>query len=359
MSLSLDPGSLHDEDAIESEIQQLQGQLRRVRKQRELLELRHALAEEQRLLEDVKYRLAASASHPPTIAYQPPPTDPAPMNDAQPMHGIKRSHSAVSLDDVEEHVSKVSSHDSEDHVSDPGWVANWPQGDESELSDDEDYPSSTTTSVGNKSVRSDDLSVYSDASESDAPNSSPPHLPFEGFFEITTRGAFRHFKRRLADHFSKYREEFRLDELKVREVGCHLSPDLFREWLIAGRDNTWCDLHDFLLQKLPPRRGRRNGNITAMYWAARQREDQTVHNYNSWLMDLEIDMPQLLDEELRITKLLDGVLPEVRHAWLGQKVDHPIGFDLLVTHLAGAERRLLNRVEKLGGKIPPNKKPRN
>ncbi|GES64627.1 hypothetical protein ATEIFO6365_0009011600 [Aspergillus terreus] len=268
MSLSLDPGSLRDEDAIDSEIQQLQDQLRRVRKQRELLELRHALAEEQRLLEDVKYRLAASASHTPTIAYQHPPTDTAPMNDAQPVHGIKRSHSVVSLDDVEENLSQVSSHDSEDNASVPGWVANWPQGDESELSDDEDYPSSTTTSVGNESVRSDDLSVYSDAPESDAPNSSPsvlPRLPFEGFFEITTRGAFRQFKRRLADHFSKYREEFRYDEINILEVERHLPGELLGEWLESGRANTWCDLHDFLLQKLPPRRGRRNGNITAMY----------------------------------------------------------------------------------------------
>jgi hypothetical protein len=287
------------------------------------------------------------------------------MNYAQPVHRIKRSHSVVSLDDVEEHVSQVSSHDSEDNASDPGWVANWPQGDETELSGDEDYPSSTTTSVENESVRSDDLSVYSDASESDAPNSSssvlPPHLPFEGFFEITTRGAFRHFKRRLAGHFSKHREEFRPDEFKVLEVYHHLSPELLGEWLRAERDKTWCELHDFLLQKLPPRRGRRNGNITAMYWAARQREDQSVHNYNSYLLDLEVEMPQLLNEDQLIMKFLDGVLPEVRFAWVGPSAPHSVESDYvaMVNSLAAAERSLPKRVEKLGDRIHPQAGTRN
>ncbi|KAL5356136.1 hypothetical protein BJX96DRAFT_171325 [Aspergillus floccosus] len=347
MPLSLDPASLHDEDAIESEIQQLQGQLRRVRKQRELLELRAALAEEQRLLEDVKYRLEASASHTPTAEYQPPPRD------------------LVSLDDVEDHVSEVSSQDIED-VSVSERVANWAQGDESELSDDQDYTPSTTSSVGSEFSLSDGLSVYSDASESDAPGSSwnssssftPPPLSFEGVFEITTRGAFRHFKRRLADHFSKYSKEFRHDKWKVYEVERHLSRELLDEWLAAEREKTWCELHDFLLQKLPRRRGKRNGNICAMYWAASQREDQPVYNYNSYLMDLEVEMPQLLDEDLLVIKLLGGVLREVRHEWLGGKVDHPIKLDCLVGDLAAAERRLPGRVEKLAGKIPPHKKPR-
>ncbi|EAU31777.1 predicted protein [Aspergillus terreus NIH2624] len=368
--LSLDPGSLRDDDAIESEILQLQDQLRRVRKQRELLELRHALAEEQRLLEDVKYRLAASASHTPTTAYPPPPIDSVPMNDAQPVHGIKRSHSAVSLDDVEEHVSQVSSHDSEDNASDPGWVANWPQGDEIELSDDEDYPSSTTTSVGNESVRSDDLSVDSDAESNPSvfswDSSSDifrPELPFDGFFTITTRGAYRDFKRKLANHFSQYSKRFSLDKWKVREAEVNLSGGLLAEWRKAKRDETWLELHNFLLQKHSRRRGKRNGNINAMYWAARQREDQSVHNYNSYLLDLEVEMPQLLNEDQLIMKLLDGVLPEVRFAWVGPSAPHSVESDYvaMVNSLAAAERSLPKRVEKLGDKIhPPSgfKKPR-
>lgn len=100
-----------------------------------------------------------------------------------------------------------------------------------------------------------------------------------------------------------------------------------------------------------------------MYWAARQREDQSVHNYNSYLLDLEVEMPQLLNEDQLIMKFLDGVLPEVRFAWVGPSAPHSVESDYvaMVNSLAAAERSLPIRVEKLGDRIhPPSgyKKPR-
>ncbi|KAL4894670.1 hypothetical protein BDV59DRAFT_174802 [Aspergillus ambiguus] len=81
-------------EAIESEILQLRQELLRVQRRRELLELRYALSEEQKLLEDVRRRLESSVLHTPVS------TQPLPIAPAPPVHGIKRSHSEISLQEL-------------------------------------------------------------------------------------------------------------------------------------------------------------------------------------------------------------------------------------------------------------------
>lgn len=177
-------------------------------------------------------------------------------------------------------------------------------------------------------------------------------LPVTTIYEGNSRKEFNSFKRKLAEHFAVNGQLFANERYQVLEALRHVSRSIAERWMIHSEwkeDDSWLEFHSFLDQQLPTTRYT-SLYAESLYQTAKQRENQSIHQFMRYLSGLEAAMPRLFDEEQRSLKLWHGTIPKV--CQVSRVLPYDSCFNALVDSLEKAEASLPQRVQALGGSIP-------
>lgn len=346
------PNSTNSDEVMDLEILRLQEELQRVRKQRQLLQLRSEVAKEQQLLAEAQESLELAKSATPVVERPRQYTQSvvAPLaNDSSggSVQGIKRSYSESSDDAYEP--------EPEPKLENVGGETNASEGDQQQEVNGRE---NTQNSEGHNGAAENGQGQQEAEVEG---GEVPPTFTVKKQYRGVNRKEYNVLIEFLESHFAQYQRYYAPDNRRIEEGLRHVTPDIARAWgnyvLPTGQTQpTWSDFHKFLLSWLPktdPAIARRN------YYGRTQRVDQTVREFSNHLGSWESQLEELLTEKQRIQNLYDRVLPEVREEarpfqYQGNHfLDH-------VAHLQTVESRIPSRQHlqhKMKG--PKNHHPRN
>lgn len=350
------PNSTNSDETMDLEILRLQEELQRVRKQRQLLQLRSEIAKEQQLLAEAQESLELAKSATPVVErprqYTHSAVTPLPNGSGGGLvQGIKRSHSESSDDAYEPEMEPKLGPKLEN-------VGGQTDAREGEQQQEVNGRENTQNDEGlNGAAESGQRQQEAEVEGGEV----PPTFTVKKQYRGVNRKEYNVLIEFLESHFAQYQRYYAPDNRRIEEGLRHVTPDIARAWgnyvLPAGQTQpTWSDFHRFLLSWLPksdPAIARRN------YYGRTQRVDQTVREFSNHLGSWESQLEELLTEKQRIQNLYDRVLPEVREEakpfqYQGNNfLDH-------VAHLQTVESRMPSRQHlqhKMKG--PRNHHPKN
>lgn len=345
--------STNSDETMDLEILRLQEELQRMRKQRQLLQLRSEIAKEQQLLAEAQESLELAKSATPVVERPRQYTQSvvAPLangSGGESVQGIKRLYSESS-DDVYEP-------EMEPKLENVGGQTDAREGEQQQevngrenTQNDEGLNGAAESGQGQQEAEVEGGEV-------------PPTFTVKKQYRGVNRKEYNVLIEFLESHFAQYQRYYAPDNRRIEEGLRHVTPDIARAWgnyvlhSTGQTQPTWSDFHKFLLSWLPksdPAIARRN------YYGRTQRVDQTVREFSNHLGSWESQLEELLTEKQRIQNLYDRVLPEVREEarpfqYQGNNfLDH-------VAHLQTVESRMPSRQHlqyKMKG--PRNHHPKN
>ncbi|PYI04406.1 hypothetical protein BO78DRAFT_398953 [Aspergillus sclerotiicarbonarius CBS 121057] len=153
----------------------------------------------------------------------------------------------------------------------------------------------------------------------------------------------------LGAHFTRWKDYYHFDERKIAEARRHLALLFWEKWAEQVESNgglpTWHGFRSFILE--------RKGKIVGLeallerYDGACQRTTQSVQDYAATLTEIQRLIGPVPDDNERIRKLYDTVLPEVRAA-APHPQTHLGDFRAWVKMLAEVEIQIPCRYEMVG-----------
>ncbi|PWY86661.1 hypothetical protein BO70DRAFT_360439 [Aspergillus heteromorphus CBS 117.55] len=190
------------------------------------------------------------------------------------------------------------------------------------------------------------------------PLERPPYLSSTVMLFDGTRPEFRDMLMELQAHFDRYTTYFYSRDAphrKMEETRRHMSGRLARKWeeYVLGHPerDRWRNFCSFVADF------RAEGPVDVAvnpaahrYNLAMQKPTQTVLDYASHLTQMEHDMGVVYDDEARIFKLWDSLLPEVRAA-APTPESFPGDFRQWIKKLTGIELRIPGRYAVIGPKV--------
>lgn len=302
-------------DDMDVEIIRLQEELQKVRKQRQLLQLRSEIAKEQQLLAEAQesLELVKAKSATPVVerprqytrsSIVAPASNVTNGSGSGLVQGIKRSHSESSDDVYEPEL------DLELKLKNAGGQTNAREGDQQQEVNEQE---NAQHGEGHNGAAENGQSQQEGDIEG---GEIPPTFTVKKQYRGVNRKEYNVLIDFLESHFIQYQRYYAPDSRKIEEGLRHATPDIARAWgnyvLATGQAQpTWSAFQKFLMSWLPktdPAVARRN------YYGRTQRVDQTVREFSNHLGSWEAHLEELLTENQRVQNLYDRVLPEVRDA---------------------------------------------
>ncbi|PWY81664.1 hypothetical protein BO94DRAFT_587369 [Aspergillus sclerotioniger CBS 115572] len=199
---------------------------------------------------------------------------------------------------------------------------------------------------------------YSEEAE-DFPQGEPPSLALGPIFHESPQADLQEAISRLEEHFAQWGHYYYSDERKIMEGRRHMSILLLDKWTEHVMSNpglhTWHGFRSFVLHREVKSLG--SEEAARRYDRAFQKPTQSVRDHASHLTQLEHEMGVVFDDDERILKLYDTILPEVRAI-----ADHPrwhqSDFRAWVKRLSAVELQIPCRYQVIGRKLEMQRKRR-
>ena len=358
-------GSAED---LEAEIRQAQAQLSRLKKQRELIDIKQKVAEEERELELARTRLLAATT------LELPPATPA----STPSRADSKQNSKAGIDGGQKKVFAARS----EQITAPAPVTQAADRHPSEAKPSEPKPSSkppvsglnleqlralaaaTRSPAAQTAVKSESRSSLQPSARSFHPESSvhAPPVPNVPVYNGRALGEFKNFSMGLERHFDKYPEWYKVDERKITRALKHVALNIEDEWKrhirhLPAEKVTYGNFCTFLIHQLQT--GVYPDVARSRYMDSYQRPAQSVTDFSNWMQQWVPHFPNNDSERDRMRHLFEHLMNRVRNEADKTHLDFDNYYEF-VEYLQRVEDSIGSRAESLGRRaINPRKRPRS
>ncbi|CAI7660748.1 unnamed protein product [Penicillium glandicola] len=351
-------------DDLEAEIRQAQAQLSRLKKQRELIDIKQKVAEEERELELARSRLLAATT------LELPPATPA----STPSRTEPKQNSKAANDGAQKNIPTARS----EQITTPAPPTQPADRRPPDAKPSEPKPSPKPTSNLVSGLNLEQLRALAAATRSPAapaavkteprsslqpsarpfhPESSSAHappVPNVPVYNGRALGEFKNFSMGLERHFDKYPDWYKVDERKVSRALKHVALNIEDEWKrhlrhLPAEKVTYDSFCTFLIHQL--QNGVYPDVARSRYMDSYQRPAQSVTDFSNWMQhDSERD---------RMRHLFEHLMNRVRNEADKTHLDFDNYYEF-VEYLQRVEDSIGSRAESLGRRvINPRKRPRS
>lgn len=367
MFQNTDPEPYGSADDLEAEIRQAQAQLSRLKKQRELIDIKQKVAEEERELERARSRLLATSSlelspvtPAPTPSKEPEPKNKA-GNDAQKKTVIAREPRKAPPTEPSSHrQSESRTPNPTDPKPSPKVAKNLVSGLNLEqlraLAAASRAPASATVKSESHPVKPPTVPSHSESS------AQPPPVPNVPVYNGRALGEFKNFTMGLERHFDKYPEWYEVGERKVTRAVKHVALNLEDEWKrhirhIPAEKISYGKFCTFLIHQL--QNGVYPEVAKSRYKDSYQRPAQSVTDFSNWMQQWVPHFPNNDSERDRMRHLFEHLMNRVRNEADKTHLDFDNYYEF-VEYLQRVEDSIASRAESLGRRvINPRKRSRS
>ncbi|KAJ5206582.1 hypothetical protein N7491_002803 [Penicillium cf. griseofulvum] len=356
-------------DDLEAEIRQAQAQLSRLKKQRELIDIKQKVAEEERELERARTRLLA------VTTLEVPPATPA----STPSRAEPKQNSRAGIDDAQRNIHPARS---EQITTAP--LTQAPDRRPSDAKPSESKPSpkpaslvsglnleqlralaaATRSPAASIAIKTEPRSSLQPSTRSFHPESSglsppPPNVPV---YNGRALGEFKNFSMGLERHFDKYPDWYKIEERKVSRALKHVALNIEDEWKrhlrhVPVEKVTYDAFCTFLIHQL--QNGVYPDVARSRYMDSYQRPAQSVTDFSNWMQQWVPHFPNNDSERDRMRHLFEHLMNRVRNEADKTHLDFDNYYDF-VEYLQRVEDSIGSRAESLGRRvINPRKRPRS
>ncbi|KAJ5858980.1 hypothetical protein N7534_004257 [Penicillium rubens] len=356
-------------DDLEAEIRQAQAQLSRLKKQRELIDIKQKVAEEERELELARTRLLAATT------LEVPPATPA----STPSRAEPKQNNKAGTDGAQKKVVAARS----EQITAPAPVTQAADRRPSEAKPSEPKPSprpanvsglnleqlralaaATRSPAAQTAVKTESRSSLQPSARSFHPESSvqAPPVPNVPVYNGRALGEFKNFSMGLERHFDKYPEWYKIDERKVTRALKHVALNIEDEWKrhvrhLPAETVTYDRFCTFLIHQL--QNGVYPDVARARYMDSYQRPAQSVTDFSNWMQQWVPHFPNNDSERDRMRHLFEHLMNRVRNEADKTHLDFDNYYEF-VEYLQRVEDSIASRAESLGRRaINPRKRPRS
>ncbi|KAJ5823837.1 hypothetical protein N7447_006177 [Penicillium robsamsonii] len=357
-------------DDLEAEIRQAQAQLSRLKKQRELIDIKQKVAEEERELERARTRLLAA-----TTLELPPATPATTPSRAEPKQNIN-----AGIDEAQKNIHHVRSEQITNRAP-PTQPADCSS--DAKPSEPKPSPKPATNLVSGLNL--EQLRALAAATRSPAtsiaiktesrpslppsartfrPESSlhTPPVPNVPVYNGRALGEFKNFSMGLERHFDKYPEWYKIDERKITRALKHVALNIEDEWKrhvrhLPAEKITYGSFCTFLIHQL--QNGVYPDVARSRYMDSYQRPAQSVTDFSNWMQQWVPHFPNNDSERDRMRHLFEHLMNRVRNEADKTHLDFDNYYEF-VEYLQRVEDSIGSRAESLGRRIiNPRKRPRS
>ncbi|CAG8893421.1 unnamed protein product [Penicillium egyptiacum] len=357
-------------DDLEAEIRQAQAQLSRLKKQRELIDIKQKVAEEERELELARTRLLAA-----TTLEVPPATPASTPSRAEPKQNGKGGVDGAQKKVVTARSEQITAtapvtqaadrHPSEAKLSEPK-PSPKPAKNASGLNLEQlrALAAATRSPAAQSAVKTEPRSSLQPSARSFHPEPSvqPPPVPNVPVYNGRALGEFKNFSMGLERHFDKYPEWYKVDERKVTRALKHVALNIEDEWKrhirhLPAEKVTYGSFCTFLIHQL--QNGVYPDVARARYMDSYQRPAQSVTDFSNWMQQWVPHFPNNDSERDRMRHLFEHLMNRVRNEADKTHLDFDNYYEF-VEYLQRVEDSIGSRAESLGRRaINPRKRPRS
>ncbi|KAJ5374345.1 hypothetical protein N7517_006351 [Penicillium concentricum] len=357
-------------DDLEAEIRQAQAQLSRLKKQRELIDIKQKVAEEERELERARTRLLAATT------LELPPATPA----STPSRAEPKQNSKAGIDEAQKNIHPARS----EQITNPA-PPTQPADRSSDAKPSEPKPSpkpatnlvsglnleqlralaaATRSPAAPAVVKTESRSSLQPSARSFHPESSvhAPPVPNVPVYNGRALGEFKNFSMGLERHFDKYPEWYKIDERKVTRALKHVALNIEDEWKrhirhLPAEKVTYGSFCTFLIHQL--QNGVYPDVARSRYMDSYQRPAQSVTDFSNWMQQWVPHFPNNDSERDRMRHLFEHLMNRVRNEADKTHLDFDNYYEF-VEYLQRVEDSIGSRAESLGRRvINPRKRPRS
>ncbi|KAJ5473150.1 hypothetical protein N7475_002716 [Penicillium sp. IBT 31633x] len=372
MFQTTDPQPADSAEDLEAEIRQAQAQLSRLKKQRELIDIKQKVAEEERELERARSRLLATSS------FELSPATPAatPFKKAEPNHnkaGIDFAQKNTVAAQHEQNSAPPTQPSSqrrfEAKLSKPTETKPSPKPVNSlvpglNLEQLRALAAASRSPAGATVVKTESRSsVQSPARPSYSESSlHAPPVPNVPVYNGRALGEFKNFSMGLERHFDKYPEWYKLDERKVNRALKHVALNIEDEWKrhvrhVPADEISYGSFCTFLIHQL--QNGVYPEIAKSRYKDSYQRPAQSVTDFSNWMQQWVPHFPNNDSERDRMRHLFEHLMNRVRNEADKTHLDFDNYYEF-VEYLQRVEDSIASRAESLGRRvINSRKRPRS
>ncbi|KAJ5788754.1 hypothetical protein N7457_003744 [Penicillium paradoxum] len=367
-----DPEPLGSADDLEAEIRQAQAQLSRLKKQRELIDIKQKVAEEERELERARSRLLATSSldlSPATPAATPS-KEAEPKNNKAGIDGAQKKtvaaryeqNTAPRTKSPERRLSEAKPSKPIEINSSPKVAKNLVSG--LNLEQLRALAAASRSPAGSTAIKIESHSTVKPPTRPapSEPSAQPPPVPNVPVYNGRALGEFKNFTMGLERHFDKYPEWFKVEERKVNRALKHVALNLEDEWKrqirhIPAEKISYGSFCTFLIHQL--QNGVYPEIAKARYKDSYQRPAQSVTDFSNWMQQWVPHFPNNDSERDRMRHLFEHLMNRVRNEADKTHLDFDNYYDF-VEYLQQVEDSIPSRAESLGRRvINPRKRPRS
>ncbi|KAJ5497685.1 hypothetical protein N7453_006736 [Penicillium expansum] len=339
-------------DDLEAEIRQAQAQLSRLKKQRELIDIKQKVAEEERI---------GTGSHS-TIGCDPTGTSPGyPCFNSKTV--AARSEQITAPASLTQAADRRPSEakPTEPNPS-PKRANNLVSG--LNLEQLRALAAATRSPAAQTVVKTESRSSLQPSARSFHPETSvhAPPVPNVPVYNGRALGEFKNFSMGLERHFDKYPEWYKIDERKVTRALKHVALNIEDEWKrhirhLPAEKVTYASFCTFLIHQL--QNGVYPDVARSRYMDSYQRPAQSVTDFSNWMQQWVPHFPNNDSERDRMRHLFEHLMNRVRNEADKTHLDFDNYYDF-VEYLQRVEDSIGSRAESLGRRvINPRKRPRS
>jgi hypothetical protein len=353
---------------LEAEIRQAQAQLVRLKKQRELIDIKQKVAEEERELELARSRLAAVTGDgsvtPISTSFKAgePKQNKAGIDGAQQKTAAAQSEQATapSTQNPSDRPETKQYKSSESDAL-PKAANNLVSG--LNLEQLRALAAASRSPAGGPVIKPESRFSLPPTrpSRSESSIQSPP-VPNVPVYNGRALGEFKNFSMGLERHFDKYPEWYKIEERKVNRALKHVALKIEDEWKRHIRHSqaekvTYGNFCTFLIEQLQT--GVYPDVAKARYMDSYQRPAQSVTDFSNWMQQWPPHFPNKDTERDRMRHLFEHLMNRVRNEADKTHLDFGNYYDF-VQYLQWVEDSIPSRAESLGRRATnPRKRPRS
>ncbi|KAJ6156528.1 hypothetical protein N7497_005413 [Penicillium chrysogenum] len=339
-------------DDLEAEIRQAQAQLSRLKKQRELIDIKQKVAEEERELELARTRLLAATT------LEVPPATPA----STPSRAEPKQNNKAGTDGAQKKVVAARS----EQITAPAPVTQAADRRPSEAKPSEPKPSPRPANVSGlnlEQLRALAAATRSPAAQTAVKTESRSSLqPSARSFHPESSVQAPPVPNVPSGTLINIREWYKIDERKVTRALKHVALNIEDEWKrhvrhLPAETVTYDRFCTFLIHQL--QNGVYPDVARARYMDSYQRPAQSVTDFSNWMQQWVPHFPNNDSERDRMRHLFEHLMNRVRNEADKTHLDFDNYYEF-VEYLQRVEDSIASRAESLGRRaINPRKRPRS
>ncbi|KAJ5142554.1 uncharacterized protein N7515_001341 [Penicillium bovifimosum] len=357
-------GSVGAED-LEAEIREAQAQLLKLKRQRELIDIKQKVAEEQRALELARSRLAAVTRDGSVTPISTPFKTERKQNETG-IDGAQQKSAARSelltaspIPTASDHVETKQLKSAEsDSLSKAAYIPGL------NIEQLRALAAASRSPAGGPVTKTESCSSSLAPTRPSHPDSSvqPPPVPNVPVYHGRALGEFKNFSMGLERHFDRYPEWYMIEERKVNRALKHVALNIEEEWKrhirhLQADKVTYGAFCTFLIEKLQA--GVYPEVARARYMDSYQRPAQSVTDFSNWMQQWPPHFPNQDTERDRMRHLFEHLMNRVRNEADKTHLDFDNYYDF-VQYLQWVEDSIPTRAESLGRRATnPRKRPRS